>query len=90
MIIGYTLIWGRSYMSSKLKVLRWLYRNRQLIRAKRAQVQKLRRVEDIKVLAALGKTMPANQLSTNLYIQKGVEVFNFLFKGSYSLLKRFL
>ena len=90
MIIGYTLIWGRSYMSSKLKVLRWLYRNRELIRDKRAQVQKLRRVDDIKVLAALGKTMPANQLSANSYIQKGVEAFNFLFKGSYSLLKCFL
>ena len=90
MIIGYTFIWGRSYMSSKLKVLKWLYRNRKRIKIKREQVQKLRKVNDTKVLTALGKTMPANQLSANSYIQKGVEVFNLLFKGSYSLLKYFL
>jgi len=90
MIIGYTFIWGRSYMSSKLKVLKWLYRNRKRIKIKREQVQKLRKVNDTKVLTALGKTMPANQLSANSYIQKGVEIFNLLFKGSYSLLKYFL
>ena len=90
MIIGYTFIWGRSYMSSKLKVLKWLYRNRKRIKIKREQVQKLRKVSDTKVLTALGKTMPANQLSASSYIQKGVEVFNLLFKESYSLLKYFL